>query len=52
MKQATWENVKFLADNLERASMMKEREFKHELIAALCKQLSETLDILVPKGAE
>ena len=52
MKPATWEHVRFLADNLERASAMKEREFKHELISARCKELSETLDRLAPKGAE
>lgn len=43
MKNATWEYVRLMSANLEKASAMQESELKDRLIKALTKEISETI---------
>lgn len=49
MKNATWEYVRLMSANLEKASAMQESELKDGLIKALTREIKETVERI--KGA-
>lgn len=49
MKPASWDYVKIMSDNLDRAAAMKESALKDKLIKALTREIKETIDRI--KGA-
>lgn len=52
MKPATWERVRELSTELLEVLALKGSEESDEKLFELCKELKETLDRLMPKGAE